>query len=639
MPSRIRKYRLDEIYDRVLRVARLRAPQKEGFDRVHELVSSLNDDLPQLSQDELVGHLRGRDLEIPAPPPQLVFALATGVGKTRLMGALIAYLYRAGQTRNCLILAPRAAVVEKLERETEIGHPKYLLIDRALVTDPSLCFRNKVTSFRPANDRLNLFVLSPQSVSGRDRLFARDSEFRGFSLLEHLSQLNDLVVFVDEAHHVGSALGEDPAAWMTALQKLQPRLYFGMTATPRTDPGVNVIANYDLATCLREGQYTKAVDVLVEERDDAVSDEDWDRYTIDFALRRLERKRVAIREFVRAVPTFPRIEPVLLVCARDTAHAEEIGAWLREERGISQDELLVTHSERKRTEEDIGRLIGIDQPENRIRVVVNVFQLTEGWDVTNVYVIAPLRAMATFRSAVQTMGRGLRLPMGRRTGNPDVDKLDVLCCGRESFEDIVRQAVEQFGTRDGGMGITVAPGLELGTATPVPMKPITLRAVETVEIPVPQVTARYEEPSLDFEIESPGTLTRGGATALHLDTLERTGLDEGVCYELDEFVASVHGRVLAELAYLSDPVHGELLERLVRAFLDSLGAQVDRPINADPIRVALFVADEIDKRYRKRSARLELSALRTVVTGDHRWRVPESFTEPVDRMPVKDWNR
>ena len=110
-------------------------------------------------------------------------------------------------------------------------------------------------------------------------------------------------------------------------------------------------------------------------------------------------------------------------------------------------------------------------------------------------------------------------------------------------------------------------------------------------------------------------------------------------YELDEFVASVHARVLAELAYLSEPVHGEMLDRLVRRFLDSMGAQADRPINADPMRVALVVADEIDKRYRKRSARFEFSSMHTVVARDHEWRVPENFSEPVDRMPVRDWGR
>lgn len=639
MPSRIRKYRLDEARDRVLRIARLRAPQKEGLDRVHELVSGWNDDLPLLWPPEVVEHMKQSGLEIPAPPPQLVFALATGVGKTRLMGALIAYLHISGQTNNCLILAPRTAVIEKLERETQIAHPKYLFVDRALVPEPNLCFRDDVLSFSPKDDRLNLFILSPQSITGRDRRFARGSEFRGYSLLEYLRGRDDLLVFFDEAHHVGSALGEDPAAWMTAIQDLQPRLYFGMTATPRADPGVNVIANYDLATCLREGQYTKAVDILVEEREDVVGDEDWDHYTIDFALLRLQRKREAIREFHRAVPMFPMIEPVLLICARDTAHAEKIGAWLQDARGISGDELLVTHSERARTEEDIRRLISIDRPGSRVRVVVNVYQLTEGWDVTNVYVIAPLRAMATFRNAVQTMGRGLRLPMGRRTGNPDVDTLDVLCCGRESFEDIVRQAVEEFGTTDGGTGIIVTPRLELETEFPVPMKAVTIKASQAVEIPVPRVTARYGEPSLDFEIASLGTLTRGGATALHLDTLERTGLDEGVRYEFDEFVDSVHGRVLADLAYLSEPVHGEMLDRLLRRFLEGMGAQTEQPINADPMRVAIVVAEEIDKRYRKQSVRFEFSSVHTIVPSDHDWRVPESFSEPVGRMPVGDWIR
>ena len=55
--------------------------------------------------------------------------------------------------------------------------------------------------------------------------------------------------------------------------------------------------------------YTKAVDLIVEKRVEFVSDGDWDKYTIDFALRRLERKRLAIPEFTRIVPSFPAIEP------------------------------------------------------------------------------------------------------------------------------------------------------------------------------------------------------------------------------------------------------------------------------------------------------------------------------------------
>src|SRR5262245_37972564 len=38
--------------------------------------------------------------------PSLCFALATGVGKTRLMGAFISYLYLTGKSRNFFVLAP-----------------------------------------------------------------------------------------------------------------------------------------------------------------------------------------------------------------------------------------------------------------------------------------------------------------------------------------------------------------------------------------------------------------------------------------------------------------------------------------------------------------------------------------------------
>src|ERR1700738_4743820 len=38
--------------------------------------------------------------------PSLCFALATGVGKTRLMGAFISYLYMTGKGRHFFVLAP-----------------------------------------------------------------------------------------------------------------------------------------------------------------------------------------------------------------------------------------------------------------------------------------------------------------------------------------------------------------------------------------------------------------------------------------------------------------------------------------------------------------------------------------------------
>ena len=61
------------------------ADASDALTAVQELCNELN--LPQVSDFE-------RDF------PSLCFALATGVGKTRLMGAFISYLYLTGKSRD-----------------------------------------------------------------------------------------------------------------------------------------------------------------------------------------------------------------------------------------------------------------------------------------------------------------------------------------------------------------------------------------------------------------------------------------------------------------------------------------------------------------------------------------------------------
>src|SRR5690348_7029865 len=120
----LRTYRLDTAREAVMRAAKFRKPQRASFETVHRFISELDDDLPLLDDSRLIQALRESGLILPELPPDLVFELATGVGKTRLMGALIAYLFRAGQSRHALILASRSAILEKLERESQTGSSK-----------------------------------------------------------------------------------------------------------------------------------------------------------------------------------------------------------------------------------------------------------------------------------------------------------------------------------------------------------------------------------------------------------------------------------------------------------------------------------------------------------------------------------
>ena len=65
--------------------------------------------------------------------------------------------------------------------------------------------------------------------------------------------------------------------------------------------------------------------------------------------------------------------------------------------------------------------------------------LKEGWDVTNLYTIVPLRASNASILVEQTIGRGLRLPFsGERTGNDKVDKLTVVA--HDNFNRVIEAA-------------------------------------------------------------------------------------------------------------------------------------------------------------------------------------------------------
>ena len=64
--------------------------------------------------------------------------------------------------------------------------------------------------------------------------------------------------------------------------------------------------------------------------------------------------------------------------------------------------------------------------------------LKEGWDVTNLYTIVPLRAANARVLIEQSIGRGLRLPYGKRTGVVAVDRLNIVA--HDKFQEIVDEA-------------------------------------------------------------------------------------------------------------------------------------------------------------------------------------------------------
>src|SRR3989454_4676240 len=97
-----------EILDRITEIA----PPKKDAD-VQAALAAIRSEFPSVTDFE-------REF------PSVCFALATGVGKTRLMGAFVSYLHLAHGVRNFFVLAPNLTIYNKLITDFTPNTPKYV---------------------------------------------------------------------------------------------------------------------------------------------------------------------------------------------------------------------------------------------------------------------------------------------------------------------------------------------------------------------------------------------------------------------------------------------------------------------------------------------------------------------------------
>jgi type III restriction enzyme len=133
----------------------------------------------------------------------------------------------------------------------------------------------------------------------------------------------------------------------------------------------------------------------------------------------------------------------MLVVAKDTTHAEELLKDIEADtffEGRYKGRVITVHSNQSGEEKDetVQQLLSVEDPANATEIVIHVNMLKEGWDVTNLYTIVPLRAANSKTLVEQSIGRGLRLPYGKRTGVADVDRLTIV--SHDRFQEIVDHA-------------------------------------------------------------------------------------------------------------------------------------------------------------------------------------------------------
>jgi superfamily II DNA or RNA helicase len=539
--------------------------------------------------------------------PAFTVALATGVGKTRLAGAIIAMLWLANEARTFMILAPRRAVLRRFESAFDHRFREYIFVDPQFVPEPSVVRADEIDSpraFEFDGDMFSrgpkIFLLSPQLIASSER-FSRRPEFAERSPLEALKARGDLVVIADEAHHIGKMSNRETTAWASAVRQLNPAIQIGLTATPRRELGEHLLYEYSLQSALRDGFYTKSVHICVRQFGDSVLDaDDIDKSAIMYSLDRLDRKEDAVRKAV-SIGQFPATKPVCVFFARDIDHATQVKEWLLSTGRVIGEQVLLTHSGLSKSEEEIERLLSIESPENPIRVVVNVMELTEGWDVTNVYVVTPLRAMATFQGALQAMGRGLRLPAGRRVGDPVLDELDVVCFGREALEKIVRESTDWVGSGTSSSGVTVT---NFDRSDPAQTK-VFVDVERSCSFEYSKYQYVEDELKLDLDPAALNRVKEAVVTEVELAAAQtRLGYGRSRIGR-DRFVDATAFRIIRRLdKYLSDARDFRAVSELVRKWLDEV-----RPgssdVDFDPAEVSEEFAKALQAGARVKPARYE----------------------------------
>jgi len=289
----------------------------------------------------------------------------------------------------------------------------------------------------------NISKINSEVRGGKSPRIKRLSEYIGESYFDYLAGLPDLVLLMDESHRYRASAG------VRAINELKPILGLELTATPFVESAKgamafkNVIYDYPLSRAMSDG-FVKEPAVVTRKNfnPSGMSAEEIERLKLEDGVRLHESVKVELETYARESDN-PIVKPFLLVIARDTTHAGQLMTLIQSEgffEGRYKEKVIQVDSSKTGAEEEemITRLLKVEHTEEPTEIVIHVNMLKEGWDVTNLYTIVPLRAANARILIEQSIGRGLRLPYGKRTGVIAVDRLNIIA--HDKFQEIIDEA-------------------------------------------------------------------------------------------------------------------------------------------------------------------------------------------------------
>jgi len=381
---------------------------------------------------------------------RLAIKMATGSGKTMAMSLCIVWSYfhacyedDSPMTTSFLVIAPNLIVFERLKSDfgdaatfrrdplvpPEWAHDFDLAVllqdDPAPVTARGVLYLTNVQRlYEPSGGRgKNKAAPNPVEAMLGPRVNRDVDASSAEELFDRIADRQRVMVLNDEAHHVH----DEKLKWNQTIERLHDALcartpddrgagvvsQLDYSATPKYEKGGvfrHVVVDYPLAQAVADGIVKTPVigEVSGAKVELGATSFQRNRQWLDVAVGRWRAFNDALS------PSGKR--PVLFVMCENTQAADEAGDYLRQLTDFAGDQLLVIHTntsgEIRKDDLDLARRAArdVDAPESRIRCIVSVLMLREGWDVRNVCVIVTLRPLSAANRILpeQALGRGLR---------------------------------------------------------------------------------------------------------------------------------------------------------------------------------------------------------------------------------------
>jgi type III restriction enzyme len=381
---------------------------------------------------------------------RLAMKMATGSGKTMAMSLCIAWSYfhalfeaDSPMTTSFLVVAPNVIVFERLKTDfgdaatfrrdplvpPEWSHDFDLTVllqdDPAPVTARGVVYLTNVHRLYEPLARRSQSKAAPNPVEAMlgPRVNRDVDASSAEQLFDRIAERQRVMVVNDEAHHVH----DEKLKWNQTIERLHDELrtrtpddrgagvvsQLDYSATPKYEKGGifrHVVVDYPLAQAVADGIVKTPVIGEVSGAQVELGDTSFqrNRQWLDVAVGRW-------RVFHEKLSPSEK-RPVLFVMCENTLAADEAGDYLRQLPDFAGDQLLVIHTNRSgeitKDDLDLARRAAreVDEPGSRIRCIVSVLMLREGWDVRNVCVIVTLRPLSAANRILpeQALGRGLR---------------------------------------------------------------------------------------------------------------------------------------------------------------------------------------------------------------------------------------